>query len=445
MDIFCLVDETGKPLPPSLQATVLAKYSRSPLSARDILVSLTIEEADKFQDKWVSGVGHNSVAEHAVVAVCAEGVSIIASKILERMPRAAYAEKSSRYQEFSQNSFVLPPGAPASMRDVVEDLYGTYSALQTPMRRRCATLMGLDCTNPKMLRKKAVRTRAFDNIRYLLPAGTGTNVGMTINMRDARDLVKMMVSSRNAEIREIGERIRDVTTHQCPTLMRHAEPNDFLLSDGSLGKLSDRFDPTDPRPYVDLYRPELLADPRLVQRSFEDLITHKNQMSWDDFCRHMDDRPPHAEVPQEFARVTLEFDVMMDYGAFRDLQRHRRCVQWTEPLSTSYGYVIPDDIKGSEMERDYRRAMDRIALYDGEAMNDVHLAQYVIPLGYLSRSMFRVDLRQLYYMVELRTQGQGHISYRRIAYEMYEIAKRVYPELMRWCRAVKPTEVGVHS
>ena len=136
----------------------------------------------------------------------------------------------------------------------------------------------------------------------------------------------------------------------------------------------------------------------------------------------------------------------MDYGAFRDLQRHRRCEQYVEKLTTEYGYVIPDDIKNSEIETEYCEAMDRVASYaDESVIYDSDLIQYIIPLGYLHRSRFQMDLKELYYIIELRTKSQGHISYRRIAYEMFELAKTKWPELMQWCRAVKPDEIGAHT
>ena len=134
----------------------------------------------------------------------------------------------------------------------------------------------------------------------------------------------------------------------------------------------------------------------------------------------------------------------MDYGSYRDLQRHRRCDQYTEPLTPFLGYDIPDDVRGSKLEMAYRRTMDSVHSYDGSATSDPEYYQYMIPMGYNHRSIFSMDLRELYYIVELRTKLQGHISYRRIAYSMYQKACQVYPDLMIWCNAIKPDLVGEH-
>jgi thymidylate synthase ThyX len=98
------------------------------------------------------------------------------------------------------------------------------------------------------------------------------------------------------------------------------------------------------------------------------------------------------------------------------------------------------------MEDEYRSTMESIHMYqDDSVVYNPDYYQYMIPLGYLHRSVFSMDLKELYYITELRTKPQGHISYRRIAWEMYQIAKKRYPELMQWCRATEPDKIEVHN
>ena len=443
-DIFCLTDPEGGLLPPAVQATVLAKYSRSAESARQILSELTESDADKFQEKWVGQFGHNSVAELANVPVCFEGISIVASKYVESWQRAGYSEKSTRYQVFSRDSFVTPPEAPDTMGQFAARLYGAYESLLPKVTRLCAVKMGEDPGAPDP--KRTVRARAFDNVRYLLPAGTGTNVAAVLNMRDARDMATSLIGHTNPEFRAIGSGLLAAVSDLCPALIKHTGPNEFRLPVRTLGPVSPGFDQSSPRPYVRVDRPHLMPDPEMEQAAFEALLSSRYGTSWDAFCKLMGGRPDHAEVPEPFKTVRISFEVMMDYGAFRDLQRHRRCEQYVEPLRTDYGYVVPDDIAGTELEGEYREAMECVEAYDDDAVvHDQDLMQYMIPLGYLHRSVFQMDLRELYYIVELRTKPQGHISYRRIAYEMFRLASERVPKLMQWCRAVRPDEIGVHS
>lgn len=435
-DIFCLTSPDGKLLSPSIQSTVLAKYSRSPLSAKEILSKITAEEADKFNGKWVINYGHNSVAELATVPVCMEGISIVASKFIETVQRAAYSEKSTRYQKFSGESFIVPPGAPPSMKAFAKRFYDCYDKLYEPMIKRCLVLMGRDPDDPKSV-DSVVRARAFDSLRYLLPAGTGTNVACVMNFRDARDLVRKLLGHSNPELSEIGQKMLAALSEIGPVLMRHTEPDIFEPKIRSLGPFSD---------FSHGWGVTLLTE--IGEKTVGDLkqlVQHRYGMDWDMFSKHMQARPDHDEVPDIFKTVNLSFDMVMDFGAFRDLQRHRRCDQFVEPLTTQYGFATPDDIAGSELEPEYVQTMESVLSYEDDVMNDSDLSQYVIPLGYLHRSVFQMSLKELYYLVELRTKPHGHISYRRVSYKMFELANEALGPLMQWCRAVPPTDIGQHA
>lgn len=445
-DVFCLTDSNGSLLDPSIQATVLAKYSRSPFSAKEILRDMTSDEADKFNDKWVIGYGHSSVAELAVVPICMEGISIIASKVVETVQRGAYSEKSTRYQRFSSDSFVTPPGGPPTMKAFASRLYSTYDKLHDAMVRRCALLMGRNPDDPKAI-DRVVRARSFDNLRYLLPAGTGTNVACVLNLRDTRHLVSVLTGHPNPELQQLGQNVLQAVSEVCPVLMRHASPDLFEPRVKSLGAVSDSFDPENPGWCVSIHRADASGSigSNSVEDRFVKAVEDRYGMDWESFSNHMDARPDHSEVPAVFNTVNITFDVIMDYGAFRDLQRHRRCEQFVEPLTTQYGFVIPDDIVGSELEDQYVTAMESVRSYSDDSILIPDMYQYMVPLGYLHRSMFQMTLKELYYIVELRTRPHGHMSYRRVAYEMYRLAKLRYPKLMRWCRAVEPLFHGEHG
>jgi thymidylate synthase ThyX len=443
--VFCLTDENGKLLDPAVQATVLAKYSRSPLSAKEIVSTLTAEEADKFQDKFFIQYGHSSIAELAMIPICFEGVSIVASKFLESFQRPGYSEKSTRYQVFSGDSFVLPPDCPATMKSFSKRLYDAYDRLMPRVVRRCAAQMGKDPEDPKVLEDRTVKARAFDNVRYLLPAGTGTNLAWVGNARDVRYMVSAALGHRNPEIREIGEKAKAAVSELCPVFMNEAVPDSYEPPIRNLGSLPSRFSFEKPDWYVEVHKPNLQPQPNLVQAAFESVVADMYSMSWSMFRSHMDARGKRG-VPRVFRKVPISFEIMMDYGAYRDLQRHRRCEIFAEPLTANYGYLVPDDIVGTDIEGEYREAMELVDSYkDDSIMHDPELLQYLVPLGYLHRSVFSMDLAEVYYITELRTQPQGHISYRRVAYEMFRKAAAVHPGLMQWCRALAPDSIGEHK
>lgn len=436
--VFCLTDQSGKLLDPAVQATVLAKYSRSPLSAKEILETITPEEADKFQDKWFVSYGHSSVAELASVPICFEGVSIVASKFLEQFQRASYSEKSTRYQVFSGESFVLPPGAPATMKAFCSRLYEAYDRIYPRVLARVAAIMGKDPDD------RTVKARAFDNVRYLLPAGTGTNLAWVGNARDARYMVSAALGHRNPEIRELGRQAKEAISSLCPVFMNEAFPDEYEPYVRSVGPVPSHFDFGKPKWYVDIHKPNLLPRPEIAQATLESYVADMHGMAWSVFKQHMESRGKHG-VPRVFRKFPISFEVMMDYGAYRDLQRHRRCEIWAEPLTSNYGYLVPDDIAGTDIEPEYREAMESIHAYQDDVIHDPELFQYVVPLGYLHRSVFSMDLAELYYIVEIRTPPQGHISYRRVAYEMYAKGLEVYPGHLQWCRAIRPDQIGEHK
>ncbi len=448
-DVFCITDANGNLLPPAVQATVLAKYSRSPLSARELVIDLTEEKADKFQEKWVVGYGHNSVAELATVPVCFEGVSIVASKFIESWQRAGYSEKSTRYQVFTRDSFITPPGAPDTMKKFAARFYDAYESLMPKVTRRIAEIVGDNPDDPK----GTTKARAFDNVRYLLPAGTGTNVAALVNLLDARRMISGLKGHSNPEFCALGERMEAAVKELAPTLVKHTEPDGFQIPVKSVGDLPEGYiynsggvSIAAASPYVRLHRPHLMPEPGLEQASFEALVADLYAMDWQTFSGVMETRPKFSEVPDVFKTVKLAFEIMMDYGAYRDLQRHRRCEQFAEPLSSNYGYVVPDDIAGSDLEREYRDAMESLDSYEDEAViHDPDLFQYMVPLGYLHRSLFQMDMKEWYYVTELRTKPQGHISYRRTAWDMFSLVQKRLPGLAQWCRAIKPEAIGLHT
>lgn len=443
-DVFCLLDSDGKLLSPSVQATVLAKYSRSPLPAREILRSLTEEEADKFQDKWVIGYSHSSVADLAALPVCYEGVSMIASKFLESFQRMGYSEKSTRYQIFNRDSFITPPGAPDTMKNFASRFYDAYERLYPKVVRRCAELMGRDMSDPKSFEDRLVKARAFDNVRYLLPAGTGTSLGAEGFLRDHRYMIQAARGHSNSEIQAIGNAAHAAISVICPVLVQKSDPDTFEPQIVSLGSVHETFNPNDPNWYAEVHKPHLLQNKDLLQKSFESSVANLYGMSWTAFSKHMEGRGKR-HTPRVFRTQRITFDLMMDYGAYRDLQRHRRCEQFAEPLTANYGYIVPDDILGSDLESDYRQTMESIHLYDDEdVVHNSDLMQYMIPMGYLHRSIFDMDLQELYYIIEMRTQKQGHQAYRRVAWRMLEAAREHFPGQLQWVQATDPINQGEH-
>lgn len=442
-----------------------AKCSRSPEPFDQIMAGISEEMAGDFHKKWVVGYGHASVAEMAVPMLALEGVSIVASKILESARRGAYQERSTRYQDFSKREVYQPtPDMEVSQDDyltynsAVKAAFDAYEFLTPKMMEWAEKVVPQDAPN----RKGAVKGRAFDSLRYLLPCGTLTALAMRLNALDFSRMVTTLKSHRLDELNKIGDEMRSALDMEIPSLVRHADANEWLRKvDFDLEGIVSHIRPPGPppvsRPGARLVRfdsdGELEVVSALLYRhsgwSYEvcrKMASQYRASLHDRLSELMASRGPHDPVPQEFENTRYVFDVIMDFGAYRDLQRHRRCTIYPQPVTPSIGYSVPDDLVEAGLHDTYEASMAEVgALAAKLEGRGSFLSQYATPLGYYHRSTHIYDLAQAYYVIELRTKPQGHISYRRIVSEMYNEIKTVHPFLSQWIRATPVAGIGVHS
>src|SRR5437762_8796645 len=135
----------------------------------------------------------------------------------------------------------------------------------------------------------------------------------------------------------------------------------------------------------------------------------------------------------------FRFDILMDIGGFRDMHRHRRCVQIMQDFTTLHGFDTPAEVKAAGSQSEYETAMrgaESAVLKIASSRGDeaAQNAQYGIPLGFRKRTLFKMDFAEAVYISELRTTPAGHTSYRNVAYAMYEAVAAKYPELAKYCR-----------
>ena len=156
-------------------------------------------------------------------------------------------------------------------------------------------------------------------------------------------------------------------------------------------------------------------------------------------------RGPHDELLRAFcAGQQFRFDILMDIGGFRDLHRHRRCVQIHQAFTDLHGYETPEELVAAGLGGRYESAMQRAqsAIVDLRRVGeDARMgALYLLPLAFRKRTLFKMDLAEAAYISELRTTAAGHFSYRRIAYLMYEAVAQHHPTLARHFRVTDVRE-----
>ncbi len=461
-DVFAIAG-----LPEEVIAVLFAYYSRSRddlrtnlaklvaddelgvVSAGEHNLGLASDKARAFHEKWVVGYGHASVAEHAVVHLAVENASIVASKAIEDLRLGSYTEKSTRYVVFDTTSFVDLPEIDERLRSVYrasgEALFRVYLDL-TP--RVLATLHErLPCPADRSpaAHQAALRAQGLDLLRGLLPAGTRTNLGLTANARALEILLSKMMASPLAEVRHVGEAMHRSARHVAPTLVKYAAPSAYRMAmREDLAAAIPAFTSAAAKAPsgVRLLRHDADALARIAlalvyEGSGPGVDATSLEAGLTDVARlealvraSLANRGRWDPAPRAFEAATITVELTLDYGAYRDLQRHRMLSPATQRLGCELGFDTPADLDALGFGQPYREAMlDAEAAWSQIAASCPLEAQYAVPLGYKLRTLWTLNLREFFHVVELRSAKQGHAAYRRLAQDLYRIVCGVHPWL----------------
>jgi len=480
---------------PEVLAYAMAKYSRSALSMKESLREISAQRAEHFLNTFYFQYGHRSIADLAHVAFAIERLSLLAAIILVDEQRWDGQERSTRYQNFQKSGWYLPDfssGAAAGkvFTEAIEALFAGYHSTTETM---FAYLKGRTERPPEMKEEayhRTLRARALDVSRYLLPLATNTSLGQIVNARTLETQISRLLSDPHAEVRQLGERLREAAAGSAwnvqgdalsalqrdiaaldpalgaraealltrevriaPTLVKYAAPNDYVLATrGELAQAAVELmknapiesppgavDLVDDQPLeIDLATTLLYGACPYSYRQLARTVASLDAPQRDEIislgARH---RGRHDELLREFsAGQGLRFDILMDIGGFRDMHRHRRCVQILQPFTSAHGYEIPEGLSEAGLLPQYDSAMTQAhkAFVHVSQAGFVENAGYVLPLGTRTRALFKMDFAEALYIAELRSTPAGHFSYRRIAWEMYQAVARKHPALAQYFR-----------
>ena len=444
---------------PETIAVTFAKTSRSPLSFAEIAEELTNEKSAKFHEKWVVGYGHASVAEHAVLHIALENVSRLAVECIEGNRLASYTEKSTRYQKWSAQDFFIP----AELND--HPLLDTYTNIcqrlfQTYLDSLPAVKALIAKENPQKPGESdaryegRIRSDYVDSCRYLLPAASMANVGVSINARALEHALCKMLSHPLEEVRLIGEEVKAVAQAEVPTLVKYAACNPRWQSTEADLSAATQSVPTstEPQDWCQLISCDAENETHMLAAAlyssggqpFSNCIAHVRSLGaperaqlaqtlLGDISRH--DIPPRAV---EHSSYTV--DLVLDQGAYFELKRHRMMTQTMQALTTNLGYAIPKDIKRAGFLEPYETAMQAAQeAYEKLFTFNPHVASYVVPNAFNRRVLLTFNLRSADHLINLRTAENAHYAIRRAAYRIAEQIQEVTPLLGAYLR-VTPGE-----
>ena len=504
---------------PEIQAYAMAKYSRSALSMKESLKEISQQKAEKFLNTFYFQYGHRSIADLAHIALAIEKLSILAAIAVVDEQRWDGQERSTRYQDFKKSGYYTPDFAgdqqPVALyRETIESLFAEYEALSERTFQYLKDITPKPADMKQEAYERTLKARAFDISRYLLPLATNTSLGQIVNARTLESQISRLLSHTHAEVRRLGELLKQAaaspaynTNHDsmvelveqiralspelasraeqeltrevrvAPTLVKYAEPNPYemetrrdlrqaaaeLMGRSGVGPTKS-VDLLDDEPLEIELATTLLYEHchypyRQIRQAVEAAGEKRRREIIDMGLRH---RGKHDEVLRSFsAGQQFRFDILMDIGGFRDMHRHRRCVQIGQDFTTRHGYDIPEEVSLARANTNYDAAMNRaidaaasisrqiaercptvvdkdereLFLRDEKASPWILTpAQYVIPLGFRKRTLFKMDFAEVVYISELRTAPAGHISYRKVAYAMYEAVARKHPALAKYFR-----------
>ncbi len=450
-----------KELSPETIAVAFAKTSRSPESFREIAQGLTEEKSAQFHEKWVVGYGHASVAEHAVLHVAFENVSRLAIESIESNRLASYTEKSTRYQKWGTDNFFVPSeldGHP--LRDeyiaTCRLLFDTYHDSLDPLRTLVLERAQRRENESDEALDRRLRSQYVDVCRFLLPAASLANVGMTANARVLESVIRKLLSHELVEVREIGEKVKTVALDEVPTLVKYADAVPYLVETGrEIGKWlnpESRMDDEKPDDWCRLIDWDRDGEIKVLSAA----LYHLGDMSFTQALGYVKSlketecaalahallsRLGEHDIPlRELEYSVYTFDLTMDQGAYAEFKRHRMMTQTPQRLTTRLGYATPRLMTEAGFEPRYETAMNAAdETYRKLYRYNPQVAQYVVPNGYNRRVLAQFNLREAYAFCQLRSARNAHFSIRRIAERMYQELRRVHPVLTKYMHLPEET------
>jgi len=466
--VFALVN-----LPEVVKGALFARYSRSPLSLRRLFLqefvgdldiegdqtidaTVGLRRAEELYDKVFFEYGDDSVAQLGGVHLACEQASNVLTKVLEWGRLMAYLEQSTRYIAYDQRlggryRYYRDPDILSSSLGTryvadMDRIFDAYSALVPQMQEFFKATTPKDTSDSDFAYRTAIKARALDAVRGMLPASSLSNLGiygtgqayeaLLLRMRshplpESRTYADLMLTElrkvvpsflKRVDLPDRGER---TSAYMSDTRDSMEAVVDSLFGDETGGLVDDdvvELVDFDPDGEVKTVAAMLYPHTSLSERTIEARV---RAMSVEDrldvikaYVGHRENR--RHRPGRAFERTDYRFDVLSDYGAFRDLQRHRMLTIDWQPLSPRHGFVMPEAVTAAGVETEFRGAMERSASLHQALMEDhPDQAAYAVSLAYRVRYSMQFNAREAMHMLELRTTPQGHEAYRRVCQRMH--------------------------
>jgi thymidylate synthase ThyX len=472
-------------LPEVVKGALFSRYSRTEKSLRRVLLEEFLQEpsagipppaesgtsdpvaadrAEDFYQRVLVGYGDDSVAELAGAHLAVERVSQLASKALEDARIGlSPLEKSTRYVRFDRAGadgrypyYRAPELSHPLYEPELDALFATYADVIPPLLEAIRARHPIAPEETERAWKSATRAKAFDLLRGLLPAATFTNLGLYGNGRAFEYLLTKLSASELPECRNLAGEMHGELSQVIPAFIRRALDERYgapaaarlAAAREGLSALAPppRHEPSPVAVRLVEHDPAAEAERRVAaalvfaQTDWPLADLEASELDVGSVLEaglgRRENRRDRA--PRALEHASYTFEIVANFGAYRDLQRHRMLTQERQRLGTSLGFDVPEQLAEYGFADRVTAALERAGSAHRQLAEAVGapLAQYAVPLAYRLRWYARLNLREVVHLCELRTTPQGHPDYRHVAQELFREVQRVHPRLAGYARFV---------
>jgi thymidylate synthase ThyX len=473
--VFAIVN-----LPEVVKGALFARYSRSPKSVRRLFLDefyetpeigvkeiadrladddpiVNLARAEDLYERVFTQYGDDSVAQLGGAHLACEQASNLLTKVLEWGRLASYLEQSTRYIFYDHRlgdhyRYLVPAEIAGSSleddyRTTIDSLFDTYTELIGRAVPYYETLFPKAEGDSGFVWRSTIRAKACDDLRGLLPAATTSNVGIFGSGQAYEALLMRMQAHPLAEAREYGKLMLTELRKVIPAFMKRVDVpgrgaawSEYLADTAAAVEAAGAAAGLTPesRPEVTLVDWDPEAETKMAAAALyavtdvpdDQLLAYVRTLEDAERATlirdYVGERGNRRHKPgRAMERAFYRFDVLSDYGAFRDIQRHRMLTMEWQRLSPAHGYLTPDSIADIDATAAWNEAMERAAaLYEriADTMDPV-VAQYAVPFAFRLRYYIDLNAREAFHLLELRSQQAGHPDYRRIAQEMHRLIR----------------------
>ena len=486
------------------RGALMSRYSRTDKSMRKVFLDEFLQNenrGEEFYNKVLLEYGDDSVAELGEAQIAIEGLSNIAvKKIEDRRIGLSYLEKSSRYvawdkkvngeyKFFRERDIMNSKFADAYLEscNLDFDVYSrnisamiSYIQERDPIEKQkfrnssgeevLFSKLGNedDVKSATRIYNATIKAKALDILRGILPASTLTNVGITGNGRAFEYLLTILYSSTLKEEQDLGSKIHRELDVTIKSFVKRSDDKYGKLLQGYLSKLKNTSDSFSKKYLKNKKQKSFLvelvesesekkAEEKIISAllyeqstgmSYSEILSQVKKMnfitrkkiikSFTGLRMNRRQRPPRG-----FEMADYTFDLLTNFGMFRDLHRHRVLTLERQLLTADHGYSIPEEISALGIRKDFEDCMYKSKeVFNLIRKKNPEQAQYVVNFAYKYHYFMKLNLREAVHLIELRTVPQGHQDYRKVAQEMYKSIRKTHPNL---CQIIKYVDLKSYN